>query len=101
MIIPRKILPCGALGLTLLGAIGVVHSAEPAESVWTQRAAASVAVIQGDLDVRGLHHAVRVQRDKWGVAHIYALDQHDLFFAQGFVVAQDRSEERRVGKECR
>ena len=33
---------------------------------------------------------VRVQRDRWGVAHIYAKNQHDLFFAQGFVVAQDR-----------
>ena len=33
---------------------------------------------------------MRVQRDRWGVAHIYARDQHDLFFAQGFVSAQDR-----------
>ena len=29
-------------------------------------------------------------RDRWGVAHIYAQNQHDLFFAQGFVAAQDR-----------
>jgi penicillin amidase len=33
---------------------------------------------------------VRVQRDRWGVAHIYARNSHDLFFAQGYVVAQDR-----------
>ena len=33
---------------------------------------------------------VKVLRDRWGVAHIYAQDQHDLFFAQGYVVAQDR-----------
>jgi penicillin G amidase len=57
---------------------------------WSQQAAASVAVIRGDLKVPGLHRAVRVQRDTWGVAHIYAGDQHDLFFAQGFVAAQDR-----------
>lgn len=36
------------------------------------------------------HHAVRVLRDRWGVAHIYARDAHDLFFAQGVVAAQDR-----------
>src|ERR1019366_4621077 len=29
-------------------------------------------------------------RDPWGVPHIYAEDQHDLFFAQGFVASQDR-----------
>ena len=29
-------------------------------------------------------------RDRWGVPHIYARNQHDLFFAQGFVQAQDR-----------
>ena len=54
------------------------------------RAKAAVARIRGTLNVRGLQEPVRVQRDHWGVAHIYAQNQHDLFFAQGFVVAQDR-----------
>jgi penicillin amidase len=54
------------------------------------RAKSALATLRGTLRVRGLHHAVRVQRDRWGVAHIYAADQHDLFFAQGFVVSQDR-----------
>jgi penicillin amidase len=49
-----------------------------------------VAEIQGALKAHGLHRPVHVQRDKWGVAHIYASDTHDLFFAQGFVAAQDR-----------
>ena len=57
---------------------------------WSRQAAASVAVIRGEIKAPGLQHAVRVQRDTWGVAHIYARDQHDLFFAQGFVAAQDR-----------
>ena len=38
----------------------------------------------------GLHSAVSVIRDRWGIAHIEAENAHDLFFAQGFVVAQDR-----------
>jgi acyl-homoserine lactone acylase PvdQ len=53
-------------------------------------AAAAVALIKGTLPAAGLQAPVRVQRDRWGVAHIYAKNQHDLFFAQGFVVAQDR-----------
>lgn len=61
-----------------------------ADSDWPRQAAASVARIRGDIRTAGLHQAVRVQRDRWGVAHIYARDQHDLFFAQGFVAAQDR-----------
>jgi penicillin amidase len=31
-----------------------------------------------------------VLRDRWGVPHIYAKNEHDLFFAQGLVTAQDR-----------
>jgi len=64
--------------------------AQPAASTLQGRAAAALATLRGKTRVPGLHHAVRVRRDRWGVAHIYAADQHDLFFAQGFVVAQDR-----------
>ncbi|HYL70914.1 MAG TPA: penicillin acylase family protein, partial [Candidatus Dormibacteraeota bacterium] len=77
--------------LILVGAILVgASSVRAADADWQQRAAASLAVIRGTEQVPGLHHAVRVQRDSWGVAHIYASDRHDLFFAQGFVAAQDR-----------
>ena len=33
---------------------------------------------------------MRVVRDRWGIPHIYASSQDDLFLAQGFVQAQDR-----------
>jgi penicillin amidase len=33
---------------------------------------------------------VEVIRDQWGVPHIYAQNVDDLFFAQGYVMAQDR-----------
>ena len=33
---------------------------------------------------------VEVIRDRWGVPHIYAQNTDDLFFAQGYVMAQDR-----------
>jgi penicillin G amidase len=50
----------------------------------------SLATVSGRLSAPGLSKPVRVLRDRWGVAHIYAQNQHDLFFAQGFVAAQDR-----------
>jgi len=49
-----------------------------------------VAQITGTLQVTGLSAAVRIVRDRAGVPHIYAQSQDDLFFAQGFVQAQDR-----------
>ncbi len=50
----------------------------------------SLARIDGDLDVPGLRDTVEVIRDEWGVPHIYAQNDDDLFFAQGYVMAQDR-----------
>ncbi len=50
----------------------------------------TLAVTSGKLRVNGLQQPVEVLRDRWGVAHIYANNQHDLFFAQGVVAAQDR-----------
>jgi penicillin amidase len=49
-----------------------------------------VAQVTGTLQLTGLTAAVRVVRDRSGVPHIYAQSQDDLFFAQGFVQAQDR-----------
>jgi acyl-homoserine lactone acylase PvdQ len=44
----------------------------------------------GRASVDGLHAPVEIIRDEWGVPHIYATHEADLFFAQGFVHAQDR-----------
>ncbi len=46
--------------------------------------------VAGTLAVDGLSAPVRVVRDRWGVPHIDAQNQDDLFFAQGFVQAEDR-----------
>ena len=50
----------------------------------------SLSDIAGELRLPGLRTRVEVIRDRWGVPHIYAQNVDDLFFAQGFVVAQDR-----------
>jgi penicillin amidase len=44
----------------------------------------------GSLTVKGLQQRVYVARDPAGVPHITAQTTHDVFFAQGFVTAQDR-----------
>lgn len=54
------------------------------------RSKAALSLTRGELKLPGLRQPVKVLRDHWGVAHIYARNQHDLFFAQGFVAAQDR-----------
>jgi penicillin G amidase len=46
--------------------------------------------VNGRQTVAGLSATVEVIRDEWGVPHIYADNEYDLFFAQGYVHAQDR-----------
>lgn len=46
--------------------------------------------INGRLKLQGLRDRVEIIRDQWGVPHIYAHNDEDVFFAQGFVHAQDR-----------
>ena len=49
-----------------------------------------LSVLDGAISIAGLDSSVEVRRDTWGIPHIYARTQHDLFLAQGFVAAQDR-----------
>ncbi|MFQ3566477.1 MAG: penicillin acylase family protein [Aggregatilineales bacterium] len=46
--------------------------------------------IRGSIEVPGLNAQVEVLRDSYGIPHIYASNPYDLFFAQGYVQAQDR-----------
>lgn len=45
---------------------------------------------QTTLNVPGLKEPVEVIRDEYGVNHIYAKNEHDLFLAQGYCAAKDR-----------
>src|SRR3954452_18331861 len=54
------------------------------------RATAVLAQLDGEIRAGGLKESVEVLRDEWGIPHIYAKNQADLFFAQGFVTGQDR-----------
>ena len=45
---------------------------------------------QETLDTPGLIAPVEIVTDRWGISHIYAENEHDLFFAQGYAAARDR-----------
>jgi penicillin G amidase len=45
---------------------------------------------RGTLSAKGLQAAVEVLRDRNGVPHIHAQTLHDMYFAEGYVHAQDR-----------
>lgn len=66
-----------------------VRAADTPESL-RKKASAVLAQLEGEIRVPGLKEPVEVLRDRWGIPHIYAKNVEDLFFAQGFVAAQDR-----------
>src|SRR3954470_8581299 len=50
-----------------------------------------IAALSGDtVRTSGLHQPVEIVRDRSGISHIYARDEQDLFFAQGYNAARDR-----------
>lgn len=60
------------------------------QSELKRKAIEALAVTNGTLDLKGVEKPVTVYRDTWGIPHIYAASQKDLFVAQGYVAAQDR-----------
>src|SRR5712691_11426353 len=74
--------------LILLGAVAVSACGQPTPPA--ERRAPSLPPVSGTLTIAGLSQPVGIVRDRWGVPHITAQNERDLFFAQGFVQAQDR-----------
>jgi penicillin G amidase len=57
---------------------------------WRQECARRVPQAGGARQASALTAQVRIERDRWGVPHIYASNDRDLFFGFGYAVAQDR-----------
>lgn len=74
--------------LTLAAALTAAIAAPLAGLVYLWRR--PLPVINGRLKLEGLHERVEILRDKWGIPHIYAQNDEDVFFGQGFAHAQDR-----------
>jgi penicillin G amidase len=77
------------LGLLLAGLAPATPEVVPAVAS-VEAAKARLARLDGTVALAGLAAPVEVRRDRYGVPHIYAQSQADLFFAQGYVVSQDR-----------
>jgi penicillin amidase len=80
----RLLLPFVAVG-------ALAAAARPlTQDSFAARARAALARLDGAVRLLGLRDTVTVLRDRWGVPHLRARNLDDLFFAQGFVQAQDR-----------
>jgi len=77
-----KVLKVAGLVVAALLIIAALVGAWMVRRAWPQ--------VAGRIAVAGLHAPVEVLRVEPGVPHLYARDEHDLFFAQGYVHAQDR-----------
>ena len=56
---------------------------------WKETIAARVPSISGQV-LAAVGSPCEIQRDQWGIPHIYATSDRDLFFGLGFAMAQDR-----------
>src|SRR6185312_4253465 len=81
----RRVVKIVSILFTLLLAAMIIFG------LWFRHAAqSSLAQLDGTLALSGLHEPVHVVRDVHGVPHLTAANLHDLFFAQGYITAQDR-----------
>jgi penicillin amidase len=71
----------------LLGLPSLGNLLMPGNGVWNVPGEVPAAE---RLNIEGLRDEVTVVRDEWGVPHIYANYEEDMFFAQGYCHAQDR-----------
>jgi penicillin amidase len=86
--IHRRLLTALATALAISVAGGAAQ--QPATPSFDELARRALSRIDGTERLTGLHAPVEVLRDRWGIPHIYASNVDDLFFAQGYVQAQDR-----------
>ncbi|MHB1023462.1 MAG: penicillin acylase family protein [Acidobacteriaceae bacterium] len=86
---PSKWLKAVLSGLLLLVVLAVLLVF--GGRLWLRHAMrTSLPQMDGSLHVAGLSAPVTVLRDQHGVPHLRAANPDDLFFAQGYVTAQDR-----------
>ncbi|GAI82522.1 unnamed protein product, partial [marine sediment metagenome] len=85
--IPLTIILMTIFSLPLMGIPPLGDLLFPGNGVWKVPGELPAAE---RLNIPGLRDEVTVIRDEWGIPHIYASYEEDLFFAQGYCHAQDR-----------
>ena len=79
--------------ILIIGAalISLIVIAAGSGYVWFQyNVKKSLPQISGELNIPGIKENVEIIRDNYGVPHIYARNEPDLYFALGYTMAQDR-----------
>ena len=76
------------IGVIVVGLVVVVAGGG---YLWFQHALKkSLPHTSGELALKGLKEDVEIIRDTYGVPHIYAKNEPDLYLALGYAMAQDR-----------
>ncbi len=57
---------------------------------WQEECVKRVPAARGRKSLPGLSAKTRVVRDRWGIPHVFAENDRDLYFAYGYASAQDR-----------
>src|SRR3990170_1000448 len=60
----------------------------------------SLPALDGVVELSGLEGPVEVLRDRFGVPQVFAGNERDLFFAQGYIHAQDRFFQMELGRRA-
>ncbi len=87
-----------AASLTLVWGLNTKHDdtppvgklLSPYRGFWQNGEAPGDFPTRQTLDLPGLQRAVTVRYDDHRVAHVFAQNDHDLYFAQGYLTARDR-----------
>jgi hypothetical protein len=89
--VSRSLLCLVWIGWVSTGGIGNRSVIAQDEGVLAETRIETAAETAGEtVTVEGLEHPVEILVDRWGVPHIYAQSEEDLFFAQGYYAARDR-----------
>ena len=72
---------------TLVGVAGLAGLAGGAYYLLMRR---PLPKVKGEISFSGLHEPVEIITDRYGVPHIYAQNEDDLYFAQGYIHANER-----------
>src|SRR5256885_2306461 len=65
-------------------------SRETFDAWWRDECRRRVPPDEGAIGVAGLRGTVQIGRDRWGIPHVEADSDADLFFGFGYATAQDR-----------
>jgi penicillin G amidase len=91
--------PTKALGTPLQKALGDVFR-RGSRSLLRGLLRRSLPTLDGAVELPGLEGPVEVLRDRFGVPQVFAESERDLFFAQGYVHAQDRFFQMELGRRA-